>query len=44
MEHKIMIDYEIYENLPTQDQWMAHATMPATAFFPLWKRKFEKLV
>ena len=39
-----MIDYESYENLPTQDQWMAHATMPATAFFPLWKRKFEKLV
>ena len=44
MGHNVMIDYESYEDLPTQDQWMAHATMPATAFFPLWKRKFEKLV
>lgn len=39
-----MIDYEEYENIPTQDKWMAHATMPATAFFRLWKRKFERLV
>lgn len=39
-----MIDYEIYENLPPQYKWMAHATMSATAFFLLWKRKFEKLV
>lgn len=39
-----MIDYEEYEDLPTQDKWMAHFTMPATAFFRLWKRKFEKLV
>ena len=39
-----MVDYEEYERIPTQDRWMAHATMPATAFFRLWKRKFEKLV
>ena len=39
-----MIDYDEYENLPPQDKWMAHATMPASAFFRLWKRKFEKLV
>ena len=39
-----MIEYGKYENIPTQDKWMAHATMPATAFFRLWKRKFERLV
>ena len=39
-----MIDYEEYENIPLPEKWMAHATMPATAFFRLWKRKFEKLV
>ncbi len=39
-----MIDYEEYEALPKQDKWMAHATLPATTFFRLWKRKFEKLV
>lgn len=39
-----MIDYEEYEKLPTQDQWMAHATMPATVLLGLWKRRFEKLV
>lgn len=39
-----MLDYDEYVNIPTQDKWMAHATMPATAFFQLWKRKFEKLV
>ncbi|KAM0798074.1 hypothetical protein BDR22DRAFT_964853 [Usnea florida] len=44
MEHKVMLDYDEYVKVPTQDRWMAHATMPATAFFQLWKRKFEKLV
>ena len=44
MEHKLMLDYDEYVKVPTQDRWMAHATMPATAFFQLWKRKFEKLV
>lgn len=39
-----MVVYEEYENIPTPDKWMAHATMPATAFFRLWKRKFERLV
>ncbi|KAF6235802.1 hypothetical protein HO173_005997 [Letharia columbiana] len=42
--HHIMIDYEEYENIPTQDKWMAHPTMPAAAFFRLWKQNFEKLV
>ena len=44
MEHKLMLDYEDYIKVPIQDRWMAHATMPASAFFQLWKRKFEKLV
>ena len=44
MEHKVMLDYDEYVNVPTQNKWMAHATMPAIAFFQLWKRKFEKLV
>ena len=39
-----MVDYEEYENIPLREKWMAHATMPATALFRLWKRKFEKLV
>ncbi len=39
-----MVDYEEYESIPTQDRWMAHATMPVAAFFRLWKQKFEKLV
>lgn len=42
--HKIVVGDEEYENMPRQDIWMAHATMPVTAFFRLWKRKFEKLV
>ena len=44
MEHRIMIDYEAYEKLPAHDKWMAHPTMGATAFFRLWKRKFERLI
>ena len=39
-----MIDYDDYEALPTQDKWMAHATMPAVEFFRTWKRKFERLI
>ena len=39
-----MINYEEYEKLPTQDRWMAHATMPATLLLRLWKRKFERLI
>lgn len=39
----VMLDCEEYDNLPLQDQWMAHATMPATDLFRLWKRRFEKL-
>lgn len=42
--HKIMVGDEKYENIPKQDKWMAHATMSVTAFFRLWKRKFEKLI
>ncbi len=41
---KIMVDHEEYVKMPKQDKWMAHATMPVTAFFRFWKRKFEKLV
>lgn len=44
LEHKVMVDYEEFEDIPMQDQWMAHATIPAAAFFQLWKRKVEKLV
>ncbi|KAL8831395.1 MAG: hypothetical protein Q9170_005309 [Blastenia crenularia] len=44
MGHKIMVDYDEYERIPLQDRWMAHATMDATAFFKLWKRKFERLL
>lgn len=44
MEHKIMVDYDVYEKFPTRDRWMAHATLPAPAFFQLWKRNFERLV
>lgn len=39
-----MLDNEEYEKLSLQDKWMAHATMPATAFFELWKQNFEKLI
>ena len=39
-----MIDYEEYEALPGQIKWMAHATMPVTTFFRVWKRRFERLV
>ena len=42
--HKIMIDYDDYEALPSQDKWMAHATMPAVEFLRTWKRKFERLI
>lgn len=41
---KIILDDEEYENLPKQDRWMAHPTMPVTAFFRLCKRKSEQLV
>lgn len=44
MEHKIMMDHEEYEALPRQNKWMAHATMPVTFFFRLWKQRFERLV
>jgi hypothetical protein len=30
--------------MPEQDKWMAHATMPVTAFFRRWTRKFERLI
>lgn len=39
-----MVDCEDYENLPTQDRWMTHPTMPAAAFFRIWKQNFEKLI
>lgn len=41
---KIMVDDEEYENMPKQDRWMAHATMPVTAFFRLRRRKFKNSV
>ncbi|KAL8821127.1 MAG: hypothetical protein Q9223_000782 [Gallowayella weberi] len=42
--HKIMVDCREYEEIPLPDRWMAYATMDATVFFKLCKRRFERLL
>lgn len=44
LEDYLMIPCAEYEDLPRQDKWMAYPTMPATAFFDLWRRRWAKLV
>ncbi|ETS85225.1 hypothetical protein PFICI_03250 [Pestalotiopsis fici W106-1] len=44
LEDYLMIPYAEYEDLPKQDKWMAYPTMPAAAFFDLWRRRWAKLV
>ena len=44
LEDHFMIPYAEYEHLPKQDKWMAYPTMPAAAFFDLWRRRWAKLV
>ncbi|OTA55680.1 hypothetical protein K449DRAFT_452636 [Hypoxylon sp. EC38] len=40
----LMFPYDEYEQLATEDKWMAYPTLPARDFFQLWQARWEKLV